>query len=46
VIAALARDPALMEYSGTVVVAATIASELGVSDIDGKQPKALSVETA
>lgn len=46
VIAALARDPALMERSGKVLVAAEIAAEFGVSDIDGRQPKPLTLETA
>jgi NAD(P)-dependent dehydrogenase (short-subunit alcohol dehydrogenase family) len=45
VIAALARDPGLMERSGKVCVAATLAQEYGVSDIDGKQPVPLTIET-
>jgi NAD(P)-dependent dehydrogenase (short-subunit alcohol dehydrogenase family) len=45
VIAALAGDPRLLERSGTVVVAAQAAIELGVKDIDGKQPPALTLET-
>lgn len=45
VIAALWRDPALIERSGQVLVAAAIASELGVKDVDGKQPQPLSLET-
>jgi dehydrogenase/reductase SDR family member 1 len=44
VIAALARDPRLMERSGQVVVAAQAALELGVTDIDGKQPLPLKIE--
>ena len=44
VIAALWRDPALMERSGQVLVAAAVASELGVEDIDGKQPRPLTLE--
>jgi dehydrogenase/reductase SDR family member 1 len=44
VIAALARDPALMERSGTVVIAAEAALQLGVRDVDGKQPKPLTIE--
>jgi NAD(P)-dependent dehydrogenase (short-subunit alcohol dehydrogenase family) len=43
VIAALARDPALMDRSGKVVIAAAAALELGVRDIDGKQPKPLTI---
>ena len=46
VIAALARDPQLSARSGTVVVAAQAARELGVADIDGKQPIPLTLETA
>jgi len=46
VIAALAADPRLLERSGTVVVAAQAAIELGVKDVDGKQPQPLTLETA
>jgi hypothetical protein len=46
VIAALARDPALMERSGKVLVAAGIAPHYGVADIDGRQPAPLTLETA
>jgi len=46
VVAALARDPALMERSGKVLVAAEVAAEFGVSDIDGRQPTPLTLETA
>jgi dehydrogenase/reductase SDR family protein 1 len=46
VIAALWSDPALLERSGQVLVAAAIASELGVRDVDGKQPAPLTLETA
>jgi dehydrogenase/reductase SDR family protein 1 len=45
VIAALWRDPALRERSGHVLVAAAVATELGVSDVDGKQPRPLTLET-
>jgi NAD(P)-dependent dehydrogenase (short-subunit alcohol dehydrogenase family) len=38
VIAALAESPDRMSYSGRVLVAAEIAAELGVLDIDGRQP--------
>jgi len=41
VIAALAGDPALMEKSGQVLVAAELALEYGVGDIDGRQPRPL-----
>jgi NAD(P)-dependent dehydrogenase (short-subunit alcohol dehydrogenase family) len=46
VIAALWGDPALRERSGQALVAAAVASELGVQDIDGKQPRPLTIETA
>ncbi|MEO5922505.1 MAG: SDR family NAD(P)-dependent oxidoreductase [Bryobacteraceae bacterium] len=45
VIAALARDSGLMERSGGVCVAAALAEEYGVSDIDGKQPVPLNLGT-
>jgi dehydrogenase/reductase SDR family protein 1 len=45
VIAALARDPGLMDRSGQVCVAAALALEYGVSDIDGKQPVPLTIGT-
>jgi dehydrogenase/reductase SDR family member 1 len=46
VIAALWRDPALLQRSGQVLVAARVASELGVRDVDGTQPAPLTIETA
>lgn len=45
VIAALAADPALMDRSGKVVVAAQAALDLGVIDIDGRQPVPLTLQT-
>ncbi|MEP7365965.1 MAG: SDR family NAD(P)-dependent oxidoreductase [Acidobacteriota bacterium] len=44
VIAALYRDSNLPKLSGSVVVAAQYAQDLGISDIDGKQPVPLSLE--
>lgn len=44
-IASLASDPALMERSGQVLVAAKLALELGVTDIDGRQPVPLTLGT-
>jgi len=44
VIAALWSDPALSERSGQVLVAAAVAIELGVRDLDGKQPRPLTIE--
>lgn len=38
VISALAASPDRMSYSGRVLVAAEVAVELGVSDVDGRQP--------
>jgi dehydrogenase/reductase SDR family member 1 len=43
VTAALAADPNLLERSGTVVVAADAAARYGVTDVDGRQPKALTL---
>jgi dehydrogenase/reductase SDR family protein 1 len=41
VIAALYDDPSLMARTGRVLVAATIAKDLGVTDVDGRSPAAL-----
>jgi len=46
VIAALARDPALLERTGKVAIAAEFAAELGVRDIDGRQPAPLTLDNA
>jgi NAD(P)-dependent dehydrogenase (short-subunit alcohol dehydrogenase family) len=43
VIAALASDPKLLSRSGETIVAATLARELGVVDIDGKSPMPISL---
>ncbi len=45
VVAALAVDPQLTARSGQVVVAALVARELGVCDVDGSQPIPLTLET-
>jgi len=45
VIAALWKDPKLGERSGQALVAAAVARELGVVDVDGKQPVALPLDT-
>ncbi len=42
-VAALAADPNVMQKSGQVLVAAALALEYGFSDIDGKQPRPLTV---
>ncbi len=46
VVAALAGDPALMERSGKVLIAAELAAEFGVTDVDGRRPAPLTIETA
>lgn len=46
VVAALATDPGIMGKSGQVLVAAALALEYGVTDIDGKQPRPLTLEDA
>ena len=45
VIAALAQSSKLEERTGQVLVAAALALELGVTDIDGRQLKPLTLET-
>jgi dehydrogenase/reductase SDR family protein 1 len=42
-VAALAADPDSLRWSGQVVVAATVAREYGFTDIDGRQPRALTL---
>lgn len=44
-VAGLASDPALMEKSGKVHVAAALAREYGFTDIDGKQPVPLTLQS-
>jgi dehydrogenase/reductase SDR family protein 1 len=44
VIAALAHEPTVLERTGRVLVAATVASEFHIKDIDGKQPVPLTLE--
>ena len=44
VIAALAADPAIMKKSGTVLVAAQEALEYDIQDIDGRQPRPLTLK--
>jgi len=43
VIAGLYNDPDLMQRSGRALVAAGMAAELGVTDIDGRLPRALTI---
>jgi dehydrogenase/reductase SDR family protein 1 len=41
---ALAADPIVMERTGHVVVAAQPARDYGFNDIDGKTPRALTLD--
>lgn len=43
-VAALAAEPDIMQKSGSVLVAAALAQEYGFADIDGKQPRPLTLE--
>jgi dehydrogenase/reductase SDR family protein 1 len=45
VIGALVRDPQLMDRSGKALVAAALALEYGVSDVDGRQPVPLTLDS-
>jgi NAD(P)-dependent dehydrogenase (short-subunit alcohol dehydrogenase family) len=42
-VAALAADPNVLERSGAVVIAASLAQEYGFTDIDGKTPRPLTL---
>jgi NAD(P)-dependent dehydrogenase (short-subunit alcohol dehydrogenase family) len=42
-VAALAADANALRWTGRVLVAATLAKEYGVSDVDGRQPEALTL---
>ena len=44
-VAHLAADPNLERRSGTVVVAAQLARECGFTDVDGRQPEPLSLDS-
>lgn len=46
VIARLVEDPALLHRSGKVFVVAALAPEFSVADIDGRQPRPLTLELA
>lgn len=46
VIAALATDPNIMSRTGQVWVGAALAEEYGIQDIDGKQPRPVTLEEA
>jgi dehydrogenase/reductase SDR family protein 1 len=45
-VTALATDPNIMEKSGKALVAASLGLEYGFTDIDGKQPRPLTLEEA
>lgn len=45
-VAALAADPAVLDRSGKVQISARLALDYGFSDIDGYQPRPLTLETA
>ena len=45
-VAALAADPQRMEKSGRVLVTAALALEYGFTDVDGKQPRPLTLAEA
>lgn len=45
-VAALANDRNILQKTGEVLVAAQLGLEYGFTDIDGKQPKPLTLETA
>ncbi len=42
-VVALATDPDMMRYTGTVLVAAGLGAQYGFADIDGKTPRALTL---
>lgn len=45
-IAALATDPNIMQKSGQVLISAAVAQDFGFRDIDGKQPRPITVNEA
>jgi dehydrogenase/reductase SDR family member 1 len=45
-VAALASDPGALRWTGRVVIAAAIAQEYGFTDVDGQQPRPLTLEEA
>ena len=45
-VGALAADPAVLRWSDQVVVAAALAREYGFADVDGRQPRPLSLADA
>jgi dehydrogenase/reductase SDR family protein 1 len=45
-VAHLAADPRVGDRNGAVVIAAALAREYGFTDLDGRQPEALTLDTA
>lgn len=45
-VAGLAVDPHIMDKSGQVLVTASLARDYGFTDIDGKQPRAVTLDEA
>jgi dehydrogenase/reductase SDR family member 1 len=45
-VAALANDPEVMSRTGKVWIGAALANEYGIQDIDGKQPRPVTLEEA
>jgi NAD(P)-dependent dehydrogenase (short-subunit alcohol dehydrogenase family) len=45
VIAGLFADPKIQDRSGKVLVSAAVAQELGIKDVDGREPKPLTLQT-
>ncbi len=43
-VAALARDPDVLRHTGRVTVTAQLALDYGFTDVDGKQPRPLTIE--
>ena len=43
-VAALATDAGVRRYTGQVLVAAALANEYGFADVDGKQPRPLTID--
>jgi NAD(P)-dependent dehydrogenase (short-subunit alcohol dehydrogenase family) len=46
VVGALAAEPRILERTGQVLVAASVAQEYGLTDVDGGTPKALTIDDA
>jgi hypothetical protein len=46
VVAALAADPNIMKKTGKVLIVAQEALDYGIQDIDGKQPRPVTLEEA